>query len=118
MPVTPVTHFFSSNHKRACCSVTLLVLKVLLVRPGDKGKKKIAGPLFQIHWWRVVLDESQAIKNASTLVAHAAHCLQVLNNLLSYCCHKLLSSRKTEADSVQDQGELCSQSPSSSNIVL
>ncbi|KAL0049899.1 hypothetical protein WJX82_000239 [Trebouxia sp. C0006] len=43
---------------------------------GGKGKKKVAGPLFQIHWWRVVLDESQAIKNAGTLVAHAAHCLQ------------------------------------------
>ncbi|KAL0027476.1 hypothetical protein WJX77_004115 [Trebouxia sp. C0004] len=43
---------------------------------GSKGKKKLAGPLFQIHWWRVVLDESQAIKNAGTLVAHAAHCLQ------------------------------------------
>lgn len=33
--------------------------------------------LFQIHWWRVVLDEAQTIKNASTFMAHAAHCLQV-----------------------------------------
>ena len=44
---------------------------------GSKGKKKLAGPLFHIYWWRIVLDESQAIKNANTLVAHAAHCLQV-----------------------------------------
>lgn len=43
---------------------------------GGKGKKGTAGPLFEIWWWRVVLDESQAIKNANTLVAHAAHCLQ------------------------------------------
>jgi len=42
--------------------------------------------LFQIHWWRVVLDESQAIKNAGTLVAHAAHCLQV------HTCPTLLAS--------------------------
>ncbi|KAA6420225.1 MAG: hypothetical protein FRX49_09888 [Trebouxia sp. A1-2] len=44
--------------------------------PRGTGKKKVAGPLFQIQWWRVVLDESQAIKNGATLVAHAAHCLQ------------------------------------------
>lgn len=48
-----------------------------VVDADGKGKKKAAGPLFQIHWWRVVLDEAQSIKNASTLMAHAAHALQV-----------------------------------------
>lgn len=48
-----------------------------VVGADGKGKKKAAGPLFQIHWWRVVLDEAQSIKNASTLMAHAAHALQV-----------------------------------------
>lgn len=47
------------------------------VHVDSKAKKKAAGPLFQIHWWRVVLDEAQSIKNAATLMAHAAHSLQV-----------------------------------------
>lgn len=53
---------------------------------SSKGKKKkLAGPLFQIYWWRVVLDESQAIKNAGTLVAHASHQLQVLDSCSHTC---------------------------------
>ncbi len=48
---------------------------------GGKGigssKKKSAGPLFQVRWWRVVLDEAQSIKNPRTLAAHAAWSLKV-----------------------------------------
>ncbi|GMH38240.1 hypothetical protein BSKO_06124 [Bryopsis sp. KO-2023] len=43
--------------------------------PKKKSKKK-RGPLFDVHWYRVVLDEAQTIKNANTrgsrAVAHLA----------------------------------------------
>lgn len=78
-------------------SETLNLAHLLTIVSGgsSKGKKKkVAGPLFQIHWWRVVLDESQAIKNAGTLVAHASHQLQVLG---SYACVDLLACRMSAA---------------------
>lgn len=45
------------------------------------SKKKQAGPLFQVRWWRVVLDEAQSIKNPRTLAAHAAWSLKVSSDL-------------------------------------
>jgi SNF2 family DNA or RNA helicase len=41
---------------------------------GGAGSATAAsgGPLFHVMWHRVVLDEAQSIKNATTLAAHAA----------------------------------------------
>jgi hypothetical protein len=42
---------------------------------GGRGSGATAasgGPLFHVMWHRVVLDEAQSIKNATTLAAHAA----------------------------------------------
>ena len=64
------------------------VISVCAVDADGKVKKKAAGPLFQIHWWRVVLDEAQSIKNASTLMAHAAHALQVVTHALLFAASK------------------------------
>ncbi|TRM67085.1 SNF2 family N-terminal domain-containing protein [Schizophyllum amplum] len=47
-------------------------------RPAVRGKKK-AGPkraLFDVHWWRVILDEAHNIKNHKTKGARACTALQ------------------------------------------
>ncbi|BDA41061.1 Helicase-like transcription factor CHR28 [Coccomyxa sp. Obi] len=44
------------------------------IKKGDKARK--AGPLFEVDWHRVVLDEAQTIKNAHTLASHASRCLK------------------------------------------
>ena len=48
---------------------------------GGKGgarrrKRRRGGPLFSVHWFRVVLDEAQSIKNSRTLASHASWSLQ------------------------------------------
>lgn len=42
---------------------------------GRKRRSKTPGPLFNLHWWRVVLDEAQQVRNSSTTGAHAVACL-------------------------------------------
>ena len=55
---------------------------IFFYHAGCTGKKdRRPGPLFEVDWHRVILDEAQSIKNAHTLASHASRCLQVCHIL-------------------------------------
>ena len=43
---------------------------------AKKRRRRRGGPLFSVHWFRVVLDEAQSIKNRRTLASHASWTLK------------------------------------------
>ena len=65
------------HQKKGHQSATHVML--VLECTGDKSRK--SGPLFEVDWHRVVLDEAQTIKNAHTLASHASRCLKVAGTL-------------------------------------
>lgn len=74
----PTVHAYHGAGRR--CSVEQLrTFGAVLTTYGTLSSEQEAGPLFQINWRRIILDEAHGIKNRCSRVAQAAYRLRALS---------------------------------------
>jgi DNA repair protein RAD5 len=74
----PTVHEYHGAGRR-CSVAQLKAFGVVLTTYGTLSSEQDAGPLFQIHWRRIMLDEAHTIKNRCSKVAQASYRLKAVS---------------------------------------